>query len=421
MGYRISRAQAALAAAAISVGLSSVIASPAGAETDRYARIEGWTVVAVSRDGEFRSCRASLKGRSGILRIVHNGRAWLVSVPGDGRTGKFDGNLSVSNPNDLADLTDAFTYKSNNGKRATTRVRPHVIDAIRAGRTLSATLNAGEMAWSLDGSAAALSAVEDCVASRGKSGPVAQRKNSPQRQTKNRQRQAQNQRQEAPAMPRPAGSGGACPRGETPLPVTGLCPTEAREAFLSMSDPEGYRLQPGCRWVVNETAFAGTDEAVMYLATECKGKTAELDFSAHNRGFEMNSSAGDVKITGITVDAADPDKSVQRFARQAIEDKQRRRECTLQMADHGDSYNLDLPPAEVKRLSAEGPYGWECGPYGTRDDASHWRIFGGYGWHFEVGQDAYVSVAPESLRLIYFVDDGNSDSLDGWRIKYADR
>ncbi|MBB4303630.1 hypothetical protein GGD81_002677 [Rhodobium orientis] len=384
---------AVLAAAAISVGLSGVFAGVAVAATDRYAKVEGWTIVAVSRDGGFRSCRAALRGRGGRLGLTYTGRAWIVSVPGDGRIGKFDGNLTVD------DMSDAFRFRSGNGKRASARVRPHVIDGIRAGRRLSATLNAGEMAWSLGGSAAALSAVEECFARKGRAAPVAQR----------------------PAAPAKRRTAGACPRGEKPLPVTGLCPAEAREAFLSMDDPEDYRLEPGCRWVVNETPFAGRDEAVMYLATECKGRTAKLDFSADNRGFRMNSSAGDVKITGITVDAADPEKSVQRFARQAIEDKRRRRDCTLQMDDDGERYNLDLPPAEVARLSAEGPYGWECGPYGTRDDASHWRIFGGYGWHFEVGQDAYASVSPESVRLLHHVNDGNSDSLDGWRIQYGDR
>ncbi|MCW2309834.1 hypothetical protein [Rhodobium gokarnense] len=393
MGQGISRSGAVLAAAAISISLSGAFAGTAVAETERYAKVEGWTVVAVSRDGSFRSCRAAVRGRSGFLRIAFGGRAWTVSVPGDGRTGKFDGNLTID------DMSDAFRFRSGNGKRAAARVRPHVIDGIRAGRSLSATLNAGRMSWPLDGSAAALSAVEECFANKGRATPAAQR----------------------PAAPAKRRAAGACPGGDKPLPVTGLCPGEAREAFLSMRAPEDYRLEPGCRWVVNETPFAGADEVVMYLATECKGRTARLDFSAHNRGFEMKSSAGDVKITGITVDAADPEKSVQRFARQAIEDKQRRRDCTLQMAEDGQRYNLDLPPAEVRRLSAEGPYGWECGPYGTRDDASHWRIFGGYGWHFEVGQDAYASVSPESVRLLHRVDDGNSDSLDGWRVMYGDR
>ncbi|PLX36777.1 MAG: hypothetical protein C0606_13250 [Hyphomicrobiales bacterium] len=211
-------------------------------------------------------------------------------------------------------------------------------------------------------------------------------------------------------------AGSACEGGEQPLPVTGLCPSEAQEGFLSAGDNR-YLPMPGCKWVVNETEMHG-GEVLIYLASSCKTGTAKLEFAPGAKTFSVKSSDGDVDITGITVDSADGLGSIESFARDALGASIKADACGLR--DQDDGYIFDLSKEEVERIAKAEEYygGGNCGPYGYNGDGSHWRDFGGYGWYIRLGQDAYFSIEPSSLRVIQYKDDGNSDSLKGWRIKY---
>ena len=187
-------------AGAISFGL----AEPAAAASERFARLGDWVVFAVIREGEFRACRARLRSRAagGALIFTYNGRIWRVGVPGTGNPGKVEGDLFVDDFSQFAD------FASPNGKRAVTRVDDAFIDEVRAGRIFGARLGGQERRWSLNGSAAALSAAEDCVAQHG--GPVQRRKlkrfEMPNARTAEPEPQA-----EPSAMRDAAPSGGGCP------------------------------------------------------------------------------------------------------------------------------------------------------------------------------------------------------------------
>ncbi|MCW2308602.1 VHL beta domain-containing protein [Rhodobium gokarnense] len=146
--------------------LSVAATAPASAASERFARVGDWIVFAVFRNGDFRACRARLHSRTaGDLIFSHDGRIWRVGVPGTGSSTKIAGDLFVD---DLAQFADFAG--SPNGKRAGTRVGDAFIDEVRAGRVFGVSLGGRERRWSLNGSAAALSAAEDCVARYG--GPV---------------------------------------------------------------------------------------------------------------------------------------------------------------------------------------------------------------------------------------------------------
>jgi hypothetical protein len=219
-----------------------------------------------------------------------------------------------------------------------------------------------------------------------------------------------------PASQNPAGSA-SCPRGEAPLRVTGLCPAEAAEAFLSQPKTKAYR-EKNCRWVVNETAMPG-NEVLLYLAQRCGNQTATLALSGDPRAPELVSRTStfgdDVKLRGFPVDPADSNRTINRIARAAIQDPGRARQCAAQEDSNGRIV-VNLPARVLKQLAEQGPTGGECGEFGASDDASHWRVFGGMAWYINLGQDAWQSIDTDNITLLQRAPRG--DGLNGWRVKY---
>ena len=366
----------------------------------KYAEVRGWDVVALLDSGALQYCVATTGQDKEKLRIGFNGRQWVVA----GRSGKdrVKGTLRIdamSQTLDFAKLGKVWVYAA---------LRPSAVEAIRQGQEVGLTLGRHEKVFPLTGSAAAMLKVEECAA-RNSAAPGIAARPAPSAPPPPHQPSSKPNMAAAP-------KNSACPRGERPLPVTGLCPGKAQEAFLSL-DNIGELPMPGCKWAVNETEMPDGD-VLMYLASSCKGKTASLAFSAGASTFGLKSSQGDVTITGITVDAKDPEKSIERFAKKAMDDRGAARKCALRADESGMRYTFDVAPDVLAKMAADGPPEAVCGPYGRGDSASYWRAFGGYGWYIGLGQDAYVSIATKTMTLLHHIDDGNSDSMNGWRVKY---
>jgi len=220
------------------------------------------------------------------------------------------------------------------------------------------------------------------------------------------------------AVPAGATASASCSNGETPLPVSGLCPSDA-EALIHDADVGYYRSGltelTDCTWAVNETAFPGGD-VLLYRAASCDGTTAKLGFAFGNHTSDLYVETAALGVAGedvlvgfvATSDADDPTANLLFQAREALEaegaDPAYVARCEVRTpADRPDAYVVDVPdPAP----SPDGPRS-DCGPLGYTDESlSFWRVAYGFSWFFELGQDAYHEIDPGSLTLVAQGADG---------------
>ena len=78
-------------------------------------------------------------------------------------------------------------------------------------------------------------------------------------------------------------------------------------------------------------------------------------------------------------------------------------ECSVRRADvpgwPADALVADVSP-EAAAASTDGPRA-NCGQYGySEDEARYWRTFQGRTWFFQLDQDLYQDVDPNSLTLV---------------------
>lgn len=214
----------------------------------------------------------------------------------------------------------------------------------------------------------------------------------------------------------------SCPDDGPRLPGTGLCEGRAVN-YLNLGEGERPALPEGCSWSINETPFA--TDYLLYLAAECKGRKSKLEFAggAHFAELTVADSAfaegeftpteNPLVLVGGT-DPADPKKSVLAYARERIEDPAQAKKCIVRSGKEynypADSYVVDVSVKESAKRPQDEPPAALCGPLGAGDSASFWRVFQGFSWFFDLGQDAYQDIDPESLTLI------TSDGEGGWQI-----
>ena len=225
----------------------------------------------------------------------------------------------------------------------------------------------------------------------------------------------------APAQPvaqSNAAGGASCPRGETPLPLTGLCPGAAQAAFLAKPKTPTYR-DKACRWVVNETAMHG-GEVLLYLAQRCGNQTATLALSGNPKAPRLVSRTEafgeDVKMQGFPVDPRDDMRTIIQVARAAIKDPAKAKLCSAELQKDGQRIIVDMPLRQARKFIPDGPTGGLCGDFGFNDDGSHWRVFGGMAWYFQLGQDLWQSIDTDNVILLR--RDPAGGDMNGWRVKY---
>lgn len=211
----------------------------------------------------------------------------------------------------------------------------------------------------------------------------------------------------------------ACPDDGPRLPGTGLCRGRAVNYFdparLSAASSD---LPEGCSYVVNETLTPDPNEAFLYNALSCNGKTTSLEFSAGAHSatlgygvsgfFENTPTQGEdgsqiVRIFPLE-GVADPGAMVldivKGAAREANVTGAEIAACALRPA--GERYPADALVADVNdayrkahRLgrydgAKDGPGAGvyaACGPYGFTDAQAFWMIRDGYAWFVDQGQD----------------------------------
>lgn len=210
-----------------------------------------------------------------------------------------------------------------------------------------------------------------------------------------------------------------CPDDGPRLPGTGLCQGRAANYFdpARLSAASGD-LPEGCSYVINETMTPDPDEAILYSALSCKGRTTQLEMSAGAGSaslgrvtsgfFEQVPEAGAegwevvrlFRLEGV----ADPKAKILEIAKgNAAEEKIDAAElaaCEVRAAGEGfpaDALLVDVNDAykKEKKLGSHDPetdgpsagvYA-ACGSYGVTDAVDFWMIRDGYLWFVRQGQD----------------------------------
>jgi hypothetical protein len=211
-----------------------------------------------------------------------------------------------------------------------------------------------------------------------------------------------------------------CPDDGPRLPGSGLCQGRAVN-YLTDTDPEAELYRPDCQWVVNETPMPG-GEYLLYLAAKCGGVTSTLELSAgaHMATLSVVKSAmldpsvladGGMEVAKVfSTDGGSPEASIFQRASAGM-DATEAAKCEVTKVDpeYGyppDAYVVDYKPAFKAKLPTDEPPDWSCGDYGVHDSATFWRVFGGFAWYFDLGQDAWVDFQPGSLTLLTAADLG---------------
>jgi hypothetical protein len=210
----------------------------------------------------------------------------------------------------------------------------------------------------------------------------------------------------------PAVAASTCPDDGPRFPITGKCIGRSINYLGDMSAPGD--LPEGCQWVMNETAFV--DEAILFLAAECKGAKTQFEYGAGARSAELkvvqsalyNPVPPDyVPVKIFTLDGGDSGKDQKAvlldMARQSTTDKKEAAACEVRPLDPAapdDRFVVDVSEAFKKANAAKYSEVYSaCGPFGVTDAQNFWMLKQGYGFFFDLGQDT-PDFVPRSLTVM---------------------
>jgi len=200
-----------------------------------------------------------------------------------------------------------------------------------------------------------------------------------------------------------------CPDDGPRLPGTGLCQGRVANYF----DPARLarverNLPEDCTYVINETMTPDENEAILYNALSCNGKTTKLEFSAgaHSASLSWGVSGffDDVPTSGeegaeqvrifTLAEVVDPKAMILDMAKAtAKEEKAPAAEiaaCELRQAGEdfpADAFVVDVNDAYKKANELDQYVYAACGPYGVTDAQRFWMIRDGYAWFVDQGQE----------------------------------
>lgn len=182
------------------------------------------------------------------------------------------------------------------------------------------------------------------------------------------------------------------------FPGTDICLARASSymdpARLAVAPPDLGTDVQGCEWVINQTMLAG-DEAVLYRALRCNGKTATLAYAGGARSASLTlataarGAAGEELVRIFTSDAADPQGSIRALIADAPEAE--RPKCEVQPAGRedwpADALVISYSQAFQRELDVTG-IDAVCGGFGLDEGAqTYWLLRGGYAWFVSLGQE----------------------------------
>jgi hypothetical protein len=201
------------------------------------------------------------------------------------------------------------------------------------------------------------------------------------------------------------------------FPVTDICVGRAANYI----DPERLASAPpdlgtdgaACDWTVNQTVLAG-DEAVLYRALRCDGKTATLEFAggAQSASLTLATAArgapGAELVRIFTSDPADPQAAIRALIADAPAAE--RGKCEVQPAGRDDwpkdALVIGYKPkfqGELSRTEIDSV----CGRYGLDEGAqAYWLLRNGYAWFVTLGNDT-PQIDANSITLLRKGADGD--------------
>jgi hypothetical protein len=204
--------------------------------------------------------------------------------------------------------------------------------------------------------------------------------------------------------PKAAVEAKGCASGAPALPGTGLCPEQAL-AFLGDNILKTAESLPeGCTWSVNETMMGMPEEALIYQAASCKGKTTQLEMRAGARSASLgyvvsgvfDPVPADFEPVRIftTTGQADPKATILQMAKDTTENKEEAAACEIRAFNPEgsgvltDAFVIDVNAAykTAKKIDASEA-NVACGPFGVQDANSFWVIRQGHAWFVDHGQD----------------------------------
>ncbi|WAC23480.1 hypothetical protein [Blastomonas sp. SL216] len=221
-------------------------------------------------------------------------------------------------------------------------------------------------------------------------------------------------RQEAEAPTKPVAAQSCADDGER-LPLTGLCAGRAVN-YLNMDASASPQAPDGCEWKVMETPIV--DDVLLYRGLKCDAGETKLEYAggAHRAELKLVNSAflgkidePPVYVYVYTIEG-DAKQGVTSRAREAMENAAEAAGCTARNAGQQgwptDALVVDVSPQEAAKAPANEPRA-ACGPLGiNEDEASYWRVAQGYGWFFQLGQDA-IEIDAGSFTLMTRQPDGS--------------
>lgn len=406
-----------------------------------YKKVKGWTVnqYAASESSPGPSCSAvRLKDHIQALRIERFKEGYLAGFNGLSRKEQwnkypmkfwFDGNRSQEASGEGEFVKDAaYPLDDWLSFYIPADAKPSPVDAVKNLNSISFAYQIPgnrtgndevTITYKLVGSAAALLALDECYqrASSGGSMKVSGKKpkilSRPAKKPAGTDmgalaKKSYDRFEGAPAQKSNTMSNSdaesTCPTEGPRLPGSGICQYRGVN-YLNIVDGPPPILQEGCDWRLNEAAMPNGGY-LLYLAELCNGKLATLKFSS-GKPFSEVTLDGNKVITVGAVDMNNPRKNVLIYARNAMKDKAEAAKCRVVDAPNelaADALMVDVSAAEAAKAPKDEPR-FACGPFGLDDETtSFWRVFDGYSWHFELGQDAYKRFDPRSLTVISAAD-----------------
>lgn len=203
------------------------------------------------------------------------------------------------------------------------------------------------------------------------------------------------------------------------LPLTGLCAGRAIN-YLNMDTSASPESEDGCEWKVMETQVV--EDVLLYRGLKCGERETELEFAggAERAELRLVSSAYSGKIDDAAIEETSPMvyiytiegdalKGVTERAISAIETKAEAAGCAARFAKQeywpSDAIVVDVPAAQAAKEADDGPR-VACGPLGLDEDStSYWRVGQGFGYYFNLGQDAF-EIDPGSFTIMTKGPDG---------------
>ena len=217
-----------------------------------------------------------------------------------------------------------------------------------------------------------------------------------------------------------------CPDEGPRFPISGKCVGRAinfidQPATHEHPDIAYFEQMTGdsCEWKLMEMPFA--TDVLFYQGMVCGDRETRLEFAGGAQSAEIylassayRAEVGDIMDTPIVrVFSADPDDrfaNVLFRAQDAMDNPEEASGCVVVGSDvpgwPDDAMVVDNPVEADAQDPADGPRA-ACGPFGlNQGETNFWRVFGGFSWWFELGQEP-VGIAPGSFTLLSQDENGD--------------